>query len=200
MNTFEQVLDDIINYGIYQNKIDSSIIDSLNNEYFQEIDRSWVFKERYNQYFKKLNNDIGFNEILGFDVVDLISSYYNKQSAIRDTYAVITMCTENVESLTGHATKWHTDYCNSVALMILMNDISLNDPHMQFSLANKQKNCVVLKDKPENIKTVDCIGDAGTYFLFDNGHYFHRMNMQNGNPRKTIHTIFLPADDIKINK
>jgi hypothetical protein len=43
-----------------------------------------------------------------------------------------------------------------------------------------------------NLSVKACIGDAGTFFLFRNGHYLHRAKILDGKARKTLHAIYLP--------
>lgn len=187
---------DIINsinlYGIYEGFIDTTLINEWNQKYMENIQKNGIFKKSYNQYFKLINDEIAFFTYYN----TVVQEYYGTKTKIRDINAVLTLPASNdrLKKITGHAAKWHTDHRDSFALMVLLNNISEKDSHMEF-IITKQYPSGQRYNKDISISNMDvkaCIGDAGTFFLFRNGHYLHRAKILNGRERKTLHAIYLP--------
>lgn len=183
------ILNEISDNGIYEGIISKDMVNELDKNFMENIEEVGIFKPSYNQYFKSLDK----NMPLFTQYLPLLDLYYGRKSKIRDVHAVLTLPLSETGQTNGHATKWHTDYENSVALMILLNDISMMDSHMEFIPKEKytsgqRLNEPCLVDK----KIKHCIGSAGTFFLFNNGHYLHRAKLLPGKIRKTLHGIYLP--------
>lgn len=162
------------------------LLESINNDI---IVANRVYKPAYRQFYWPVSLTDPRIQWINESVLQILGNNYKT----RDTFAVETV-SGNLSSISGHAGKWHTDYAGSFALMILMNDITLSDTHMEFvpyQIFNPGLRWDTNHDEPTAIK---CIGQTGTMFLFNNGHFKHRMKLLNGCNRKTIHSIFLPKN------
>lgn len=193
-----EIIQSLITDGIYEGKIPLNIIDYWNKKYFEHIttNKQSKFKKEYNQYFYLINHsDLFIQEIFYKDILSSISYIYNSSAKIRDIFAVLTLQREASKTYSGHAGKWHTDIEDSFAFMILLNDISINDTHMQFILKEKHLPKQQLPNlNIENKMIKSCVGEAGTFFLFNNGNYIHRQNLLSNKNRKTLHAIYLPEN------
>lgn len=187
------MLEELQNNGIYEGNISEDVVKYWDEKYFKDITTTGRFLQSYNQYFKQLLlSDEYLNEVFVDKILDTLGQYYQYPAKLRDLHAVLTL-PKSGKGVSGHAAKWHTDYENSFGLMVLVNDISTNDSHMQFASKHKYPAAQRLKSFDENNNNIkNCVGKAGTFFLFNNGHYIHRANLLNGKARKTLHAIYLP--------
>lgn len=180
-------------FGIHKGQIDKDIVDYWNTIYFTSTSSQDYFIEKYNQYLQPHTNiESSLSDFLN-RCKRIVSVIQNKPFRIRDTHSVITLPKTESINTSGHASSWHTDYANSFALMILMNDISIHDSHMEFVVSKKYDPALRLYNfDASNMTIKKCIGKAGTYYLFNNGNYIHRAKLMAGKERKTIHSIYLP--------
>lgn len=184
------IIQELKTYGIYKGVIGLDLVNTWYKSYISDIMLSGTFKESYNQYFKEISKEFDF--FLQHE--STIDACMNSKYRIRDIHAVLTMPANSYLNINGHATKWHTDYQNSFALMVLLNDISINDSHMEFIIGKKFSPELRLDSfNTTKYHVQSCIGRAGTFFLFNNGAYLHRARILSNNPRATLHAVYLPS-------
>lgn len=174
-------------------------IKSINNELF-------IFnatpKERRQEYYSggtKISHYISFKDsicekiFLNDDINSMLYNYYNRQPYYRNHPLIQEVNTEKVINKLDNG-NWHVDHFRQISFMLLINDISINDIHMDYYLGshrkrNKEGLCSFeivneVNNNPQNIYSL--VGKKGTLFIFD-ASGIHRGNYQENSIRKMLH-------------
>lgn len=144
-----------------------------------------------------------FNWYFNIDLFTLIAKIFKQQPFYRNqpilqTYNFTDVNTKDI------AAKWHIDSdLHQITFMLLLNDITINDTHMEYALKsnnekNKELNRDVINDKDiENkFQITSCVGKAGTLFIFCGGMGYHRAVYKKSTTRSIYHANFTPGHDI----
>ena len=138
----------------------------------------------------------------------LLSFYYGAQPYLRHlpkihvTYPVVSEHRKGVGE--GYAHHWHYDTPNQVTAMILLEDLTVEQPHMIYAKKShklRQRN-ISKKDQNFSDKTVldtfdieHCIGKKGSIIVFDpNG--LHKLKVVENASRVHMHLNFVPGNNI----
>tara|TARA_Y100000741_G_C18236863_1_gene552064 strand:- start:621 stop:1538 length:918 start_codon:yes stop_codon:yes gene_type:complete len=137
------------------------------------------------------------------DLLTLIAKIFKQQPFYRNqpilqTYKFKDNHTEDI------AAKWHIDSnLHQITFMLLLNDITINDTHMEFALEsikeeNKELNRDIINNKniEDKFQIISCIGKAGTLFGFCGGMGYHRAVYKKSTVRSIYHANFTPGHDI----
>jgi len=105
--------------------------------------------------------------------------------------------------------KYHLDGLHQISFMLLLNDITVKDTHMQYALKSHKKIRVMAavdrygfpdESIEQKYQIVDLVGKKGTLFIFDAGAGFHRAVYKSGTTRKIFHSNITPGYNIKNDK
>lgn len=90
--------------------------------------------------------------------------------------------------------KFHLDFLHQITFMLLLDDITENDTHLQFAMGSHLDrhptyDRYFLSDKQiaQKYQIKNCIGKKGTLVVFDAGNGYHRAFYQPGSVRTILH-------------
>ena len=140
-----------------------------------------------------------FNE----DLFILISKIFKQQPYYRNlpSLQIYKFTPDNREDIAG---KWHIDSnLHQITFMLLLNDLKQTDTHMKYAIGSNNHTSKKLdRDRinPEEIENnfdiMDCVGKAGTLFIFCGGTGYHKALYKPHTKRKIYHANFTPGHDI----
>ena len=142
------------------------------------------------------------------DILGAIHNFYKRQPYYRNQPMVqvnqfIGLHDSNDVDIQG---KFHLDELHQISFMLLLNDITIDDTHMQYALESHKKVRVMAgvnrygypdKDIQDKFQIMDLVGKKGTLFVFDAGAGFHRAVYKSGTTRKIFHSNITPGYNIK---
>lgn len=182
--------------------------------YFNSDQNNYFLKDLVDERAKKTGRTFAkaisfgdpylYNWYFNHDLISLLGKMYSQQPYYRNQPIVQTysFSKEHSEDIAG---KWHIDGgLNQITFMLLINDLTENDTHMQFAIKSVNKNHKILDRNRINGKKIEseyeimkCIGKAGTLFIFQGGMGFHRAVYKKSSTRSVYHVNFTPGHDIQ---
>lgn len=183
-------------------------------EYFEKENNKFMLKDliderslRTGRVFAKavsLNDPKLYNWYFNNDLILLLGKMYKQQPYYRNqpiiqTYSFTESHTDDI------AGKWHIDGgLNQITFMLLINDITENDTHMQYALKSSNKkhkeldrNYINVDNIESDYEIIKCIGKAGTLYVFQGGIGLHRAVYKRLSTRSIYHVNFTPGHDIQ---
>lgn len=181
----------------------------LNDEIFNKIPSDKLSERDIaggRVYLKELSfkNPQLFRLFFHEDLMAMLNKHYQTQAYYRNLSAVINTsynAQNNTEDIQG---LFHLDGgLDQISIMLLVNDITENDTHMEFCLKSthtKHKDISRFnKDQKEitnRYEITHCVGKAGTLYIFQAGIGYHRAVYKSGSVRKMYHANFTAGHDI----
>ena len=190
-------------YEEYANYINNYYVPYLEKqENHFEHSRYLVNTQSISELERPFNSDFLLNEpflrklFFDKDLMSLLKGYFMRQPFIRNN-PVISRVNYTGKGLSP-ADKFHLDGgLHQISFMMLLNDISENDSHMEYALKTNNQllnrrnflerhpaNSSYIRDKYNIFKLT---GKAGDLFVFDAGNGFHRANLIPGTSRTVLH-------------
>ncbi len=184
-----------------------------NEEYFKNIDNEYFLSDCIDdraittgRTFAKtvsLGDPKLFDWYFNKDLVTLIAKIFQQQPFYRNQPLLQTYEYKDNNSK-DIASKWHIDSnLHQITFMLLLNDLTVDDTHMEYALkSTKEKNKTLNRDilDKQNIENkfeiINCIGNAGTLFIFCGGMGYHRAVYKQSTIRTIYHANFTPGHDI----
>lgn len=193
-------------------KISGLFIDEANyieKEYFSKLENDdnitqW-YKNNKNERSAKngrvVNLNISFNDqnlkklFFNEDLLGIVYNYYKRQPYYRNLPALTKVAFTEKHGIDIQG-KFHLDGgMNQISFMLLVNDITESDTHMQYALgANRYKvpfdiDRFSWKDDMimKKFKIYDLVGKKGDIFIFDAGNGYHRAVYKKDSVRKILH-------------
>lgn len=183
------------------------IADYINNNYFDKPEQeitNWFASaqtERTIETGRTVNMNISFSDtnlqdlFFNEDLLGIVYNYYQRQPYYRNlpSLAKTEFTSSNRIDIQG---KFHLDGgLNQISFMLLTNDITEKDTHMQYALGSNNVDLPYNIDRfswedsqiEKKYEIYDLIGKKGTLFIFDAGNGFHRAVYKTGTLRKMLH-------------
>jgi hypothetical protein len=181
----------------FNTKVNHFFLEDLINERAEKTGRTYCKAV-------SLGDPLLYNWYFNHDLISLLGKMYRQQPFYRNQPIVQTYSysDKHSEDIAG---KWHIDGgLNQITFMLLINDITEDDTHMQFALKSSHKNHKTLKRSEMSGKEIEsefeimkCIGKAGTLYVFQGGMGFHRAVYKKSSTRSVYHVNFTPGHDIQ---
>ena len=147
--------------------------------------------------------DAGCRDLfLSRDLATTLYHYYGRQPYFRNQPLIQKIALREGDAISNG--QFHVDHLRQVSVMLLVNDITENDTHMEYCVGSNQRNLLMegIEMDGERCKTLypkypvfKCTGKKGTAFLFDTSG-IHRANYQRNSTRKILHLNFTTGHNI----
>ena len=207
--TMKKYQDELIKTGLV--KIPNMFIelsDYINKEYFEKAENNSInqwHKDTMNKRQKDMGRTISLqisfsdkklkNLFFNDDLIGIVYNYYKRQPYYRNLPILAKQEDNNTHKLDIQG-KFHLDGgLNQISFMLLTEDISMDDTHMEYALgANNNETPYNIdrfswkdSDIEQNYDICHLIGKKGTLFIFDAGNGYHRASYKKGSIRKILH-------------
>jgi len=135
------------------------------------------------------------------DVCGVLYNYYKRQPYYREQpWAVYNGRKDDMPLeefyKTEVAAKYHTDFYRQITMMLIVNDLTIKDTHLQFAVGSHRgerhpwnRFAYKEEDVEKRYKIFDCVGPKGSLIIMDAGAGLHRGFHVKGTVRKTLQAV-----------
>ncbi|MFM7022031.1 MAG: hypothetical protein ACKOXB_03570 [Flavobacteriales bacterium] len=192
----------------------NDLVEYINKEYFSGKNSPYIAKDINTQRSIEMGimqattlslkdprlEKLYFND----EMLAMLSKHYKRQAYYRNLPTTLTNSYDQSKHKKDMQALFHLDGgLDQISFMFLVNDLTDNDTHLQFSLgSNREKHKTADRYKfnqeeiEKNYPLIKCTGKAGTLFIFQAGLGFHRGFQVSGSTRKILHANFTSGHDL----
>ncbi len=196
----------------------ADIAQYINEEYISKPDNKYFVEDWFNQ--RCIDTGVSFSKIISLkdpkldkllfheDMFSMLNKHYKRQAFYRDFPEIRINQYVEGKNTPDISTLMHIDTgLDQVTFMLLLNDLTEDDTHMEVALKScqmKHRNAdryqIEKAEIEKNFEMMQCVGKAGTLFLFRGGLTYHRAVNKSGTTRKMLHCNFTTGHHINPKK
>lgn len=185
----EEQLQEFRALGITKIEINTSDIDLLDKYLVKEDNCTVPFED---DFVSKLYNDYG--------IIELVSAYYGRQAKFREEAHIVIDEMTKYKHNPPPSDIFHSDSFRQVSVMILLNDITSNDIHMEYcekSHLTQQQSYVRQYINQEQVRksfnVKSLTGSRGSCYIFDTEGLHRGLYKEGFGIRRIFHHNFHPG-------
>ena len=190
----------------------------INEEYIDQPENKYFVEDCFNQ--RCIDTGVSFSKIISLkdpkldkllfheDMFAMLNKHYKRQAYYRDFPEIRINQFVEGKNTPDISTLMHIDTgLDQVTFMLLLSDLTEDDTHMEVALKScqvKHRNAdrfqIEKEEIEKNFEMMQCVGKAGTLFLFRGGLTYHRAVVKSGSTRKIMHCNFTTGHHINPKK